>query len=380
MSVLRLAVIGGGNIGQQHIAKLHAGDIKNTELVATCSRSTIPVIEQLPHFGNHQDLINSGIADAVLVATPTANHLAQGLDVLNAGLHLLMEKPLAMSTLQAKQLLAAAQPKQCFAVMLNQRFHPAYKTIKSILDTNKLGQLVRYSWTMTTWYRPNVYYDVSTWRGTWPGEGGGLLINQCIHNIDALQWLVGLPSRVMADVKLGKFHNINVEDEVTAVLSHENGMTGTFVASSGEAPGFNQLQIVGDLGTLTFNGEDIALHTTTTPVSHHCKTTNQMFSQPQFSTELVDVVEEQDDQHIAVLQNFRDAICDDAPLLTPATQGVASIELANAMMLSGLMQKPVPLPLDAQTYETTLQSKIDSHTLRQAKDIEVDINMEDSYR
>ena len=284
MSAVRVGIIGLGNIGQQHAKLLSGGAIDGAELSAVGGRGgDLGAPFGVPCFPDHQALIHSGLVDAVLIATPTQSHPEIGQAALKQGLHVLMEKPLAMSIGEAQGLISAAPEQSRFAVMLNQRFHPAYARIKTLLDEGRLGPLQRFAWTMTGWYRPDVYYKVSKWRGTWPGEGGGLLINQCIHNLDVLQWLVGMPSEVFAVAGFGRYHEIDVEDEVTATLGFGNGLTGTVTASSGEAPGINQLDLVGDLGTLRFDGDRIRLYASAQSVADHCANTLDMFGMPEFT-------------------------------------------------------------------------------------------------
>ena len=363
-SAVSIGIVGRGNIGTQHANLLASGAIDNAELSES-----------------------SDEADALLVATPTMSHPEIGLQAFRQGRHLLMEKPLAMSKLQAQTLLAAAPPELRFAVMLNQRFHPAYARIKQVVDDGRLGALRRFAWHMTTWYRPDVYYRVSRWRGTWPGEGGGLLINQCIHNLDILQWLVGMPSQVYAVAGFGKYHKIDVEDEVTATLVYDRsddgndngGLTGTVTASSGEAPGINQLDLVGDLGTLRFDGERIRLLRADASVAEHCAQTLDMFGMPVFTDDEIRIGEARN-QHAMVIQNFVNAILHGEPLATPAAAGVASVELANAMLLSAWRGQAVALPLDAEEYEAALQARINASSLRDPEALDAQVDMQQSYR
>ncbi len=380
MNAVRIGIIGLGNIGRQHAELLSGGSIEGAELGAVCARGgDLGAPFDVPCFPDHQALFASGLVDAVLIATPTQSHPEIGRAALEQGLHVLMEKPLAMSIGQARELVWAASERSQFAVMLNQRFHPAYARIKTLLDEGRLGPLQRFAWNMTSWYRPDVYYKVSTWRGTWPGEGGGLLINQCIHNLDVLQWLVGLPGEVFAVAGFGKYHEIDVEDEVTATLRFADGLTGTVTASSGEAPGINQLDLVGDLATLRFDGERIRLFASSESVAEHCQRTLDMFGMPEF-TERAIQPDEPVNQHQAVLQNFVKAIARGEPLATPAAAGLASIELANAMLLSAWRGQVVSLPLDAEAYESALQRRIASASLRKPAAIQANIDMAKSYR
>lgn len=382
---VRVGVIGLGNIGATHCQLLSDNKVLGAVLAAVASpsmRTERAKQYAVPFFTDFRELLSSGLVDAVLIATPTYSHSEITALACAAGLHVLVEKPLAMSVGQADKLLASAQADKKFAVMLNQRFHPHYLEMKALLEAEAIGRVTRLAWTMTAWYRPDVYYQVSPWRGTWPGEGGGLLINQCIHNLDILQWLVGLPQDISAVAGFGKFHNIEVEDEVTATLQFASGATGVLIASSGEAPGINQLDIVGDKGMLRFDGETLKLWRSKVSVSEHCLETSEMFGMPQFEEQIVDVSSqvEAGNQHAAVLQNFVAAIVDDAPLLTPAAEGLASLQLANGMLLSAWTQAQIQLPLNAVLYEQELQQRISAGALREPSSREVNIDMDASFR
>lgn len=385
---VRLGLVGTGNIGGIYIRMLQEGRVERVQLTAACSRSKAQDFG-VPHFDDLDALLSSGLCDALLIATPTMLHPQMWRQAAAKGLHLLVEKPLAMSVAQAQLMLEAPversglsdqrAPKR--AVMLNQRFHPHYARIRSLIDADELGSISRVSWTMTAWYRPDIYYQVSSWRGTWPGEGGGLLINQCIHNLDVLQWLVGLPSEVSASAAFGKYHAIDVEDEFTATLTFGSGATGVVVASSGEAPGINQLDIVGDRGTIRFDGEELLLYRADQSVAEHARETSEMFGMPNFdavcvSTENAGAA----NQHAHVVQNFVNAILDDEPLLTPAAEGLASLQLANGILLSAWEGKPIELPLDARRYEQELQKRVRQGSLRRPSSRKADIDVEKSFR
>lgn len=376
---VRFAVVGTGNIGLQHIELLRSGAVPGAELVATCAPRGAAADESVPHYHDPQEMLDAVRPDAVLIATPTHSHDAVARAALDRGLHVLMEKPLAMSVAQAERLLAEVQPPSRFAVMLNQRFHPTYSQVKALLEANAIGELRRLNWIMTAWYRPDVYYRVSRWRGTWPGEGGGLLINQCIHNLDVLQWLVGLPDSLYARVEFGRHHDIEVEDEVSALMTFGNGAHGVLVASSGEAPGVNRLELVGDRGSILCEGDRIELATADQSVAEHCRTTREMFGMPEFEQRTFKDLPAVN-QHAAVIANFVAAIEADEPLLTPGEAGLGSLQLANGMLLSAWTNAPVSLPLDAAAFESELQARISTSALREPEDIEVEIDMEASYR
>jgi predicted dehydrogenase len=381
MTKLRVGVVGLGNIGRQHIARIQGGAVQGATLSAVAARNP-PAGLNAPGaavFSDYRELADSGLCDAVIVATPTMSHAEIGRYVLERGLHLMLEKPMGLSLGEAESLLAAAGSEQVFAVMLNQRIDPVYAHMKSMLDSGLLGPLQRTQWTMTNWFRPEVYFQVSDWRATWRGEGGGLLMNQCIHNLDILQWLCGMPLVVNGFCSFGKYHDIEVEDEATAHFEYANGASGVFVGSTGEAPGVNRLDIVGDLGMLSYDGE-VLTHTRNIPgAAQYNRDTRDMFGQPQQESAVI-TVPAATDQHAAMLQNFVDAISSGAELIAPALQGLDSLALANAILLSSWQGQRVTLPLDSFAYQQQLEIRLARSSLRQKADIEVHVDMEKSYR
>ena len=379
MNEVRFGVVGYGNIGQTHVATLTGGAVERARVTGVVTAGDTPLPAGVTRYATLEDMLSVDTTDVVLIATPTMTHPNLGMDTLAAGRHLLMEKPIAMSALQARRLIEAVPAGVQAAVMLNQRYHPVYREIKKIVSGGDLGRIVRFNWIMTGWYRPDVYFLVSSWRGTWPGEGGGALLNQCIHNLDVLQWVLGLPESVVADVRFGKFHEIDVEDEVTAMLSYADGATGVVVASTGEAPGMNRLDIVGDRGTLSFDGERLNVEISRQSVSEHCASTREMFGVPEFVKQEVPVRAELN-QHACVLQDVVDAVLDGSTLATPLAEGLGSVELANAMLLSAWEEGRVSLPLDAEHYQSCLDARVAASGFREAQTIEVHIDMDASYR
>ena len=378
---VRLGVIGLGNIGQQHIAHVRSGQAGNCVISALASRGTTTLADEIGarHFSDYRELVDSGCCDAVLVATPTMSHQEIGLYVLQKGLHLLMEKPLGLSVAQGEALLAATGPGQVFALMLNQRVAPVFAKAKDVIDAGTLGALQRVAWTMTNWFRPEVYFQVSDWRATWRGEGGGLLLNQCIHNIDIYQWLCGMPVSVRGFCGFGKFHDIEVEDEATAYFEFENGATGVFTGSTGEAPGVNRLDVVGDKGMLSFDGEKLSLRENTPGTAQYSRETLNMFGQPDSAE--IDITPPEDvNQHAAIVANFVDAIANGADLIAPASQGINSLAIANAILWSAWSGERIELPLDSQGYQVALDEKLAESSLRQKADIKPTIDMGASYR
>ncbi len=378
---VRLGVIGLGNIAGQHIGNVRAGHVADCEIAALCSRTPSALARELgvPHFTETASLIDSGTCDAVLIATPTWHHVEAGLQALAAGLHVMMEKPLGLSVGEGEQLLARTGADQVFALMLNQRTDPLFLAMREVIQSGALGTITRTHWTMTNWFRPEVYFQVSDWRATWRGEGGGLLVNQCIHNLDIFQWLCGMPAALRAFCRFGQYHDIEVEDEVTAYLEYGNGATGVFVGSTGEAPGVNRFDVVGDAGALSFDGRRLLLSENTPATSAYNRDTRDMFGMPDTTTRDI-TPERTTNQHAAVLSNFTAAILRGEPLIAPAADGLNSLGIANAMLLSTWDDARIELPLDSARYQAALDARVAHSALRVKADIEANVDMSASYR
>lgn len=378
---IRLGVVGLGNIARQHIENVTSGAVPGCKLTAICARQPTELAQTLgvQYFASYQEMVRSGLCDAILVATPSFTHLEIGRAVLDAGLHLMMEKPIGLSLQEGEQLLARQGPEQVFALMLNQRTDPLFQKMRDCLQQGELGAITRTHWTMTNWFRPQVYFQVSDWRATWRGEGGGLLVNQCIHNLDIFQWLAGMPESLRGYCRFGRYHDIEVEDEATAYLQYANGASGVFIGSTGEAPGVNRLDIVGDRGSLYFDGERLLLSRNTPATSQYNRETRDMFGMP--ACEATDITPDRNvNQHARVLANFAAAIQSGEPLIAPASDGLNSLALANAMLLSTWESREVSLPLASDVYQRALQQRLDGSSLRQKADIDANIDMSASYR
>lgn len=359
MNTVRVGIIGMGNIGKHHADYLLAGKIKRGELVAVCSSSSEKrenyQAKGLKIFHTGLDLIRSRAADAVLIATPHYQHTPLGIAALDAGLHLMVEKPISAHKADAERLIAAHRknPKLVFAAMFQMRAEPRYQKIRKLIQDGGLGEIVRINWINTDWYRTEAYYASSPWRATWKGEGGGVLINQCLHYLDLLYWLCGLPKRVRGFCQFGHFHHIEVEDNVTAYLEWSNGATGVFVSSTGEAPGANRLEIVGTRGSLVLEHDKLTLTHNAVDMVEFSRTATQGFVKPESRTEEVPFANA-DAPHAALMQNFVNAILDGEPLIAPGEQGIHSLELANAMVFSSLLGQTMDLHMNGAEWEKRL--------------------------
>lgn len=363
MSEVRLGIIGVGNIGRHHANYLLEGKVKRARLTGLCSvipQELEPYRNRGPKlFGDADAMLKSGDVDAVVIATPHFQHVTIGIAALEAGLHIMVEKPIAAHKADAERLIAAARsrPGQVFAAMFQLRVEPRYLKLRQLLSTGELGRIMRVTWINTDWFRTDAYYASSGWRATWKGEGGGVLINQCLHNLDTLQWLMGMPQSVRGFCHLGRYRNIEVEDTVTAYLEWAGGATGTFVSTTGEAPGTNRLEIAGTRGRVILENDRLTFDRNEVDAEEFNRTTKSGFARPDtwrieipFGNAVL--------PHATLIQSWVDAILDKTSPLVAGEEGLQSIELANAMLYSSLVGQTLQFPLDGAAYETRLQQLI----------------------
>lgn len=355
---VRVGIIGIGNIGSTHVARFERGDISGAVLSGICDTSPAVLARHpdLPQWSDASAMINSGTVDAVIVATPHYAHTPICIEALERGLHVLVEKPLAVHVNDADRMIAAHRnPDQVFAIMFDTRTVPRYQAVREFLRSGRLGRIRRINWILTDWFRSDAYYASSSWRATWGGEGGGMLVNQLPHDLDLFQWLFGLPLRVRALCPIGKYHPIEVEDEVNAILEFADGATAVLTATTGEAPGTNRREIIGDNGRLLI-GDAIEFTSTEVPTSEWNRTTTEFFRGPSTQVEIIPA-EGPGGRHTQVINQFVAAITEGTPLVAEAPEGRASVELANAIILSSQLDRTVELPLDADAFETWLADK-----------------------
>ena len=363
MNKVRVGIIGLGNMGKYHAEYLLQNKVNRCELTAVASSNPAKLekFASLKTFDSGEKLIHSGAVDAVLVATPHYSHTTLGMEAFKAGLHVMVEKPISVHKADCERLISAARsnPKLVFGAMFQLRTEPRYKKLKQLITDGELGQFVRVNWIITDWFRTEAYYASGGWRATWKGEGGGALLNQCPHQLDLLQWLIGMPSCIRAFCQFGRYHNIEVEDNVTVFMEYPNGATGVFITSTGESPGTNRFEICGDRGKIVLESGKMTFTRNEVSMRDFSKTAKTGFARPDlWNIEIP--IENAPAQHATVMQNFVDAIIDGVPLIVPGSEGMNSVEIANAALYSTWTGKTVELPLDSAAYETALQEKIRS--------------------
>ncbi len=361
MKKVRLGIIGVGVMGSAHARSLLEGKVPRLELAALCDTNpeAFKPVPGVPVFTHSDALIRSGQVDAVIICTPHYDHTTIGIAALKAGLHVLVEKPISVHKADAERLIAAhTNKKQVFSAMFNQRTDPSYIKLRQMIQQGELGTIRRANWIITSWFRTQNYYDSGGWRATWAGEGGGVLLNQCPHQLDLWQWLFGMPDQVRAFCQIGRYHNIEVEDDVTATLLYKNGTTGSFITSTGEAPGTNRLEVAAERGKVVIENGEFRFTRNEVEMSQFCRNDPGKFSSPAVWNVQVPVTGGNGPQHLGILKNFTEAILDKAPLIAPAREGIHGVELANAMLMSSFLDKTVDVPLKGAAYEKLLKQKI----------------------
>jgi predicted dehydrogenase len=358
---LRVGVIGVGVMGTVYARHFQEGGIPGAQLAAVCATrpASLEPWKGVAAFTDPDALIHSGAVDAVVIVTPHYSHAPLGIAALKAGLHVLVEKPLTVKKSEAEKIVAAhRQTDRVFAIMFNQRTDPLYRQLREWIDAGALGPIRRIQWTITDWFRPEIYYKSGSWRGTWAGEGGGVLMNQAPHQLDLWQWLFGLPNRVRAVGGTGRHHDIEVEDDVTGLLEYADGTTGVFVTTTGEAPGVNRLEIAADNGLVISENRTLRFLKNRVPAGEFSRTASEKFAKPAVEEE-VRAFPDAGSQHLGILQNFVEAIHEGKPLIAPGGEGLHSLELAHALMISLLESRPVDLPIDGAEFDRLLDALIE---------------------
>ncbi|MDD3279068.1 MAG: Gfo/Idh/MocA family oxidoreductase [Lachnospiraceae bacterium] len=364
MNKVRIGIIGIGNMGSAHAASLGDGNVPELELVAVAdlresrrqwAKENLPTGTQI--FLSGDELIESGCCDAVLIAVPHYDHPRLAIKSFQKGLHVMCEKPAGVYTRQVKEMNEAAdQADVVFGMMFNQRTNQLYRKMYEMIHSGTYGAIKRVNWIITDWYRTQAYYNSGGWRATWDGEGGGVLTNQCPHNLDLLQWICGMPVKVRAFCHVGKWHDIEVEDDVTAYMEFENGSTGVFVTSTGDAPGSNRLEITLEMGKLVCENDTLRFFQLDHNEREYCFGTTEGFQQPTGHW-VEPELDGENPQHNGVLRAFAACILRGEPLVADGKEGIRGLELSNACYLSSWLDETVSLPIDEDLYLEELNKR-----------------------
>jgi predicted dehydrogenase len=388
MDKVRFGVVGLGNMGSLHVESLST--VAGASVDAICDPSTQNLEragQKTPakRFEKYQDMMASGLIDAVLIATPHFLHPEIALAAFDRGVHVLCEKPLAVTVKQGRAVVdaAAKHPELKFGMMLQLRTMALYRKIRELIADGELGEISRITWIVTDWFRTWAYYGSGGWRATWSGEGGGVLINQCPHNLDLMQWLTGLtPSRTTAVGFVGKTHPIEVEDEVSAILEYPNGAIGHFITSTGEVPGTNRLEICGDRGRIVSENGKIHFSRTRKSVREVRETSKEAFAVPESWEIDIPFSTTEPDGHKVIMQNFVAAVLRNEPLIATDADGLKQLELGNAILMAALTRQPVDLPPNADAYDRFLADMTKTYGGRKTvkADPNAQVNMAASFK
>ena len=368
MEKVRLGILGLGNMGASHAKKIFEGQCPEIILTAVAdlkpdrrawAKETLG--ENVAIFTTAEELIECGLIDAILIAVPHYDHPKFSIMAMRAGLHVMCEKPAGVYTKHVLEMNKVAD--ECnvvFGIMMNQRTNCIYRKMREIVKSGEMGNIRRTSWIITDWYRPQAYYNSGDWRATWSGEGGGVLLNQCPHNLDLWQWICGMPKTVDAKMHFGKWHDIEVEDDVTVYVEYENGATGTFITTTGDMPGTNRFEITLEKGKLVASAKELKMW--------KCE---EDMTEPEFSavnekpfgkmtfTEVDVETDGENPQHMGVMRAFAAAILRGEPLVADGREGINGLTISNSIHLSAFTGKTIEVAnLDHDLYYEELMKRV----------------------
>ena len=382
MEKIRFGVIGVGNQGTYYITSIFNKNLaENAVLTAICDKNenkiknvlSIEGCENLAHFTDYKEMIASGVVDAVMVETPHYFHPEIVSYCLSKGIHVICDKPAGVYTKQVREMNEIAKKSNAkFGMMFNQRTNCLYRKMKEIISSGGIGELQRVNWIITDWYRTQSYYDSGSWRATWLGEGGGVLINQCPHQIDLVQWIIGeMPKTVRGFCQYGRWHDIEVEDEVTAFFEYENGATGVFITTTGETPGTNRFEVSGTKGKLLCENDKLYWHKNDGDSQEYIKNAEGGFDKPK--CEVIEVeTDGLNEQHAGIVKNFANALLGLEEFFVEGVEGIRGVELMNAIELSGWNNgEMITLPVDEDVYLEELNKRRANSKLKDVDDNKV---------
>lgn len=388
---LKLGIIGVGNMGGAHIENYLEGKMKEIEITCVADideKRLAAALKKLPDaaaFSTAQELMKSGRCEAVLIATPHYSHPTLAIEALNNGLHVMSEKPAGVYTKQVRELIAVSEKSdKTYALMLNQRTNCVYRKLKKLVSSGVYGEIRRVSWIITDWFRTQQYYNSGGWRATWSGEGGGVILNQCPHQLDLWQWICGMPVKIRAFCHEGKWHDIEVEDDVTIYAEYPNKATGTFITTTGDCPGTNRLEITLDRAKLICENDPrtdkftLSAYELEGSTQKFIKTSDKGFAKLPGKWREVET-DGLNEQHPGVLNAFAAHILRGEPLIAEGAEGINGLIISNAAFLSSWLDKTIEIPFDEDLYLELLNGKIKNSRLKKTVCESVEEDMSSTY-
>jgi predicted dehydrogenase len=372
MNEIGIGVIGIGFMGSYYAKALKDGLIPRTKLIAVCDKEIKRLKwaeenlgKDIKKYENYDDILNDKDLSAVIIAVPHYDHPSLAMKAFGKNLHVLIDKPAGVYTKKVREMNgAASKSNKVFGIMYQFRTKPIYQKLRDLIKSGELGEIKRTNWIITDWYRSQSYYDSGTWRATWEGEGGGTLLNQNPHNLDIWQWTCGMPKRIRAFCYFGKYHDIEVEDDVTAFVEYKNGSTGVYVTSTADSPGTNRFEISGDRGKIVVENEKLSfwrLRQSERLFNKEYK--DGGFGAPECWKCEIPIQKKDTEERVEIINNWIDAILDGTELLSPGEEGINGLMISNAMLLSTWINDWVDLPIDEDLFYEKLKSKISNSKL-----------------
>ncbi len=367
MDKIKLGIIGFGNMGTGHTSNIMGGNCPEVDLVAICDKNPDRCEfgknkypdANITYFTDAIEMLDSGLINACLVAVPHYDHAKYSMECMKRGIHVMCEKPAGVYTRQVREMIAESEkhPEVVFGMMFNQRTNPVYRKMHELVHSGKYGEIRRTNWLITNWYRSQAYYNSSDWRATWAGEGGGVLLNQCPHQLDLWQWICGMPVKVQSKIKYGKWHDIEVDDDVTTFVEYENGATGVFITTTGDGKGTNRFEVQMDGAKLVVEDDKLTVTEFEMKESEFTKTNTEVFGMVKTHNLEVEI-EDKNPQHIGVINAWAGKILHGTPLIAEGAEGLKGVILSNAMHLSDFLGREVEIPFDEDLYYEELMKRV----------------------
>ena len=367
MSKIKLGIIGFGNMGTGHTSNIMGGNCPEVELVAICDKNPARCEfgknkypdANITYFTDAIEMLDSGLIDSCLVAIPHYDHAKYSIECMKRGIHVMCEKPAGVYTRQVREMIAESEkhPEVVFGMMFNQRTNPVYRKMYELVHSGKYGEIRRTNWLITNWYRSQAYYNSSDWRATWAGEGGGVLLNQCPHQLDLWQWICGMPVKVQSKIKYGAWHDIEVDDDVTTFVEYANGATGVFITTTGDGKGSNRFEVQMDGAKLVVEDDKLTVTEFEMKESEFTKTNTEVFGSVKTHNLEIEI-EKKNPQHIGVVNAWAGKILHGTPLVAEGAEGLKGVILSNAMHLSDFLGREVEIPFDEDLYYEELMKRV----------------------
>ena len=388
MEKIKLGIIGVGNMGTGHGKTIIIKELcPEIELVAIADTNPAKleafkenITKDVVCFNTAEEMLDSGLINSCIVAIPHYDHCKYAMECIKRGIHVMVEKPAGVYTKQVREMneFAAQHPEVVFGMMFNQRTNHVYRKLRELVHSGKFGEIRRVNWIVTNWYRSQMYYDSGDWRATWSGEGGGVLLNQCPHQLDLWQWICGMPEKITAVCHEGKWHNIEVEDDVMIYAEYPNGATGTFITTTGDYPGTNRLEITLDRAKLICENGKLIVNELKEPLSEFTKNSEEGFANIEYETFEAEL-DGRNIQHPEVMNKFAAAILRGEELVASGQEGINGLMISNAAFLSSWLGEKVSLPINEDLFYKMLQEKIANSTfVKEVKEV-VNENMDSTY-